>query len=156
MPLATNLPGQLTADHLLRLYKEQALVELRHRDLKSNLRVRPIFLHNDDRIQALISIVGLALLIFGLIEFDLRRSLGSQETLPGLLPEGRPARPKQHIGRLPGLRPYLHQPRHSLRSPHRHPAMRPRPARYPPPLARADAARPEGWLYVRKTGLTVG
>lgn len=91
--LATNLPGKLTADDLLRIYKEQSLVELRHRDLKSSLRVRPIFLHNDDRIQALISIVGLALLIFGLIEFDLRQALGSQETLSGLLPESRAARP---------------------------------------------------------------
>ncbi len=91
--LATNLPGPLTATRLLRLYKEQSLVESRHRDLKGPLRVRPIFLHNDDRIQALISIVGLALLIFGLIELDLRRALGSQDELQGLLPEGRAARP---------------------------------------------------------------
>lgn len=91
--LATNLPGRLTATRLLRLYKEQSLVELRHRDLKGPLRVRPIFLHNDDRIQALISIVGLALLIFGLIELDLRRALGPDDELQGLLPEGRAARP---------------------------------------------------------------
>jgi hypothetical protein len=91
--LATNLPGPLTATRLLRLYKEQSLVELRHRDLKGPLRVRPIFLHNDDRIQALISIVGLALLIFGLIELDLRRALSPDDELQGLLPEGRAARP---------------------------------------------------------------
>jgi hypothetical protein len=91
--LATNLPGRLTATRLLRLYKDQSLVEVRHRDLKGPLRVRPIFLHNDDRIQALISIVGLALLIFGLIELDLRRALGPDDELQGLLPEGRAARP---------------------------------------------------------------
>ena len=91
--LATNLSGELTADALLRIYKEQSLVELRHRDFKGHLRVRPIFLHNDDRIEALVSIVGLALLIFGLVELDLREQLGSRQAMPGLLPEGRSARP---------------------------------------------------------------
>jgi hypothetical protein len=91
--LATNLPGRLSAAKVLRLYKEQSLVERRHRDLKSTLRVRPIFLHNDDRIAALVSIVGLALLVFGLIEADLRRALAPDQELPGLLPEGRAARP---------------------------------------------------------------
>ena len=91
--LASNLPGELTATDLLRIYKQQSLVELRHRDMKQTLRVRPIFLHNDDRIQALVSIVGLALLVFGLIELDLRRALGDNDELAGLLPEGRLARP---------------------------------------------------------------
>ena len=91
--LATNLPGPPSAGELLRIYKEQSLVELRHHDLKAPLRVRPLFLHNDDRIAALISIVGLALLLFGLIESDLRRALRADDELAGLLPEGRPARP---------------------------------------------------------------
>jgi transposase len=91
--LATNLPGRLSAGRLLRLYKNQTLVERRHRDLKGPLRVRPIFLQNDERIDALLSIVGLALLLFGLIESDLRRTLADEGTLNGLLPEGRAARP---------------------------------------------------------------
>ena len=91
--LATNLPGRHTATSILRLYKDQHLVELAHRANKSVLNVRPIFLHNDDRITALISIVGLALLIYGLIETDLRQALGPDQHLPGLLPEGRAARP---------------------------------------------------------------
>lgn len=91
--LATNLPGRLSAERVLRLYKQQALVERRHRDLKETLRVRPVFLHNDKRIAALVSIVGLALLVFGLIELDLRRRLPAGERLPGLLPEGRAAVP---------------------------------------------------------------
>ena len=69
------------------------LVELAHRANKSVLNVRPIFLHNDDRIAALVSIVGLALLIYGLIETDLRQALGPDQHLAGLLPEGRAARP---------------------------------------------------------------
>lgn len=90
--LATNLPGPLSAEDVLRFYKDQWVVEQRHRDLKGPLRVRPLFLHNDDRIAALVSLVGLALLIFGLLEADLRERLG-EEDLPGLLPEGRSARP---------------------------------------------------------------
>jgi len=92
--LATNLPGAgLSPGQVLRTYKQQSLVECRHRDLKGTLRVRPVFLHNDDRIEALISVVGLALLVFGLIEADLRKALGPEEELAGLLPEGRSARP---------------------------------------------------------------
>ena len=94
--LATNLPRPLTATDVLDIYKDQWIVEQRHRDLKRNapLRVRPVFLHNDDRIEALIGVVGIALLIFGLIEADLRRRLPpGQERLPGLLPEGRTAKP---------------------------------------------------------------
>jgi len=87
--LATNLKGRLSAGRVLRLYKDQEVVERRHRDLKQTLKVRPIFLHNDDRVYALISIVGIALLIFGLIESQVRRALGDDERLPGLLPEGR-------------------------------------------------------------------
>ncbi|MCA1679368.1 MAG: hypothetical protein LC777_10685, partial [Actinobacteria bacterium] len=91
--LASNLPGRLSATKVLSLYKDQQIVERRHRDLKQTLRVRPIFLHNDDRIHALVSIVGIALLVFGLIESELRKALGEQEQLPALLPEGRAAKP---------------------------------------------------------------
>lgn len=91
--LCTNLPGRLSAERVLRLYKDQQIVERRHRDLKQTLRVRPVFLHNDDRIEALVGVIGLALLVFGLIEADLRRRLGPGVRLPGLLPEGRSALP---------------------------------------------------------------
>jgi hypothetical protein len=91
--LATNLPGRLTAGQVLRLYKDQQIVERRHRDMKQTLKVRPIFLHNDDRVYALLSIVAISLLIFGLIEAQTRAALGPEQQLPGLLPEGRAARP---------------------------------------------------------------
>jgi transposase len=89
--LATNKPGRLSAARALELYKDQEIVERRHRDLKQTLKVRPIFLHNDDRIHALVSIVGIALLIFGLIESQLRQTLDGH-TLD-LLPEARAAKP---------------------------------------------------------------
>ena len=91
--LATNLPGRVTAGQVLRLYKDQQIIERRHRDTKQTLKVRPIFLHNDDRVHALLSIVGISLLIFGLIEAQTRAELDPEQQLPGLLPEGRAARP---------------------------------------------------------------
>jgi hypothetical protein len=104
--LATNLHGaRLTAGQLLRSYKGQQIVERRHRDYKQTLKVRPIFLHNDDRIYALTSIIGIALLIFGLIETELRKALGENELLPGLLPENRAAIPtgRNVLGAFQGL-----------------------------------------------------
>ncbi len=105
--LATNLPGaRLTAGALLRIYKDQSLVECAHRNLKGPLKVRPVFLHNDDRIEALVSVVGLALMVFGLIESGVRAALGNdEEELPGLLPEGRSARPtgRNILGCFQGL-----------------------------------------------------
>jgi transposase len=77
---------------VLCLYKDQQIVERRHRDAKQTLKVRPVFLHNDDRIHALVSLVAIALLIFGLIESEVRkRSQG--KPIAGLLPEGRAAIP---------------------------------------------------------------
>jgi Domain of unknown function (DUF4277)/Transposase DDE domain len=104
--LATNLPGKrLTAGQLLRDYKGQQIVERRHRDYKQTLKVRPIFLHNDDRIYALTSIIGIALLIFGLIETQTRNALSDTELLPGLLPENRAAKPtgRNVLGIFQGL-----------------------------------------------------
>jgi hypothetical protein len=92
--LATNIgTKRFTAGEVLRTYKGQQIVERRHRDYKQTLKVRPIFLHNDDRVYALTSIIGIALLIFGLIETELRKRLRENELLPGLLPENRAARP---------------------------------------------------------------
>jgi len=95
--LATNLADpegrRLSALDVLKIYKGQWVDEQRHRDLKQTLRVRPVFLHNDARIEALIAVIGIALLIFGLIEAELRVALGEATTLPGILPEGRAAKP---------------------------------------------------------------
>jgi transposase len=90
--LATNLPGRITATTVLRRYKDQYLVEQTHRNGKETLRVRPVFLHNDVRIESLLSIVGLSLLVFGLVESRTRAAL-HHEPLPGILPEQRAALP---------------------------------------------------------------
>jgi transposase len=91
--LATNRSGQITATGVLRTYKQQSIAEQRHRDAKQTLRVRPVFLHNDNRIEGLITVVGLALTVFGLIETEVRQALDPKECLEGILPEGRSARP---------------------------------------------------------------
>jgi transposase len=92
--LATNVKGRLSAERVLALYKDQQIVERRHRDLNQTLKVRPIFLHNDDRVYALISITGIALLIFGLIESQLRQAPTAEgQKLLALLPEERLAKP---------------------------------------------------------------
>ena len=90
---------------MLRDYKGQQIVERRHRDYKQTLKVRPIFLHNDDRIYALTSIIGIALLIFGLLETETRKALGETELIPGLLPENRSAKPtgRNVLGVFQGL-----------------------------------------------------
>jgi hypothetical protein len=50
-----NLPGRLSATKLLRVYKQQWIAEQRHRDINQTVKARPIVLHNDDRIAALVS-----------------------------------------------------------------------------------------------------
>ena len=67
--LASSLPDpegrELDALEVLRIYKDQWIVEQHHRDIKQTLRVQPVFLHNDDRIEALIAVIAIALLILG-------------------------------------------------------------------------------------------
>ena len=64
-PTCPTHPGRtLTALYVLDTYKDQWIVEQRHRYLKQTLHVRPIFMHNDDRIHALIAVIGIALLIY--------------------------------------------------------------------------------------------
>ena len=141
--LATNLPRPRTATDVLDIYKDQWIVEQRHRDLKRNapLRVRPVFLHNDDRIEALIGVVGVALLIFGLIEADLRRRLPpGQERLPGPLPEGRAAKPtgRNILAAFNGLG-FTHTTAGPGPGPaHIHPTTNPGPTRHPTTLDRTN------------------
>jgi transposase len=65
----------LTADELFAAYKRQHLIENRFRDWKGPLAVRPIFLQNNRRITALVTIISIALLLYGLIERQVRRGL---------------------------------------------------------------------------------
>jgi transposase len=88
--LITNLPPE-QADHptILAHFKEQERVERGHRTLKGPLRVRPLFVQNDDRITALLAVCCFALMIYTLIERDARHhypdglpALGERRTGP--------------------------------------------------------------------------
>jgi transposase len=71
--LLTNVPAdEADAARLLAHFKEQEQVERAHRTLKGPLRVRPLFVQNDDRIIALLAVCCFALMIYTLIERDAR------------------------------------------------------------------------------------
>ena len=95
--LLTNLdPAHADAPEVLRRYKGQEAVERRYGAFKGPLAVAPMFLKNNRRIAALITVICLALLIFCLIERQTRLAIAPQTTLAGLY-VGRPAKP---TGRL--------------------------------------------------------
>jgi len=64
----TRTPAELVA-----CYGEKDKVEKANRTLKGPLRLRPVFLHNDARIEALIFVTLLALLTYSILEMKCRR-----------------------------------------------------------------------------------
>jgi transposase len=92
--LLTNLdPADADGAEVLRRYKGQEVVERRYGDFKGPLAVAPLFVKNNRRIEALITIICLALLVFCLVEREVRRAIAPERTMLGLYPERRPARP---------------------------------------------------------------
>ena len=92
--LLTNLDvTDVDAGEVLRRYKGQEVVERRYGDFKGPLAVAPMFVKSNRRIAALITVICLALLIFSLIERDVRAAIAPERTMVGLYPENRPARP---------------------------------------------------------------
>ncbi len=94
--LLTNLDPGVTASEVLARYKGQEVVERRFGAFKGPLAVAPVFLKNNRRIEALLSVICLALLIFCLVEREARRAIAPEQKMTGF--PGRPtARP---TGRL--------------------------------------------------------
>ncbi len=81
---------------MFRHYKGQEAPERRYHNFKGPLAVAPMFLKNNRRIEALISVICLALLIFALVERTVRLALHPTVKLAGLW-AGQPAKP---TGRL--------------------------------------------------------
>jgi hypothetical protein len=82
--LITNISAdQATAADILIQYKGQAVVERRYGDVKGPLAVAPLFLHRNHRIAALITVICLALLIFSLIEREVRKNLAPDTGIVG-------------------------------------------------------------------------
>jgi transposase len=92
--LVTRLtPQQADAAEVLQRYKGQGVVERRYSDFKGPLAVAPVFLEHNRRIAALITVICLALLVFCLIERQVRQALGPEQTMSGLYPDNRKVRP---------------------------------------------------------------
>jgi len=89
----TRLPTEAEASAILALWKGQWQIEQRHRGAKGPLRIRPLFVTSNRRIVGLITILGIALMIFSLIEREARRALGAQAKVPNLLAGHVAARP---------------------------------------------------------------
>ena len=70
--LVTNDPG-LTPARMLALYRDKDAVEKRFRIFKQDLRVRPLFVHSDERLRALLLINLIALLAYSLLERQARQ-----------------------------------------------------------------------------------
>jgi transposase len=88
--LLTNLdPATVDAGGVLARYKGQEVVERRYGAFKGPLAVAPVFLKNNRRIEALLSVICLALLIFSLVEREVRRAIAPELKMTGL--SGRPA-----------------------------------------------------------------
>jgi transposase len=81
---------------VLARYKGQEVVERRYGSFKGPLAVAPMFVQSNRRIQALVTVICLALLIFCLVERQVRRAIAPASTLDGLY-VGQPAKP---TGRL--------------------------------------------------------
>ncbi len=94
--LLTNLDPEISAAAVFHNYKGQEAPERRYHNFKGPIAVAPMFLHNNRRIEALISVICLALLIFALVERSVRIALSPTVKLAGLW-AGRPAKP---TGRL--------------------------------------------------------
>lgn len=73
-PLVTNCPT-LTPKSALEVYKRQPFLEKRHQQLKSVLDMTPIYLKSPTRIASLLLLDYLALLIYSLIERDVRNEM---------------------------------------------------------------------------------
>jgi transposase len=96
--LLTNLAvDDADATEVLRLYKGQEVVERRYGDFKGPMAVSPMMLKSNRRIEALITVICLALLVFCLVERAVRLAISPAATMIGLYPERRAMKP---TGRL--------------------------------------------------------
>jgi len=92
--LLTNLdPTQVDAAEVLARYKGQEVVERRYGAFKGPLAVAPLFVQSNRRIQALVTVICLALLIFCLVEREARRAIAPTSPSTGCMSASRPSPP---------------------------------------------------------------
>jgi transposase len=89
----TRNAAEADATAVLAEWKGQWQVEQRHRQAKGPLRIRPLFVTSNRRIVGLVTILGIALMVFSLIERAARRALEVGAKIPNLLAGHVAARP---------------------------------------------------------------
>lgn len=72
--LATNVPrSEKKADDIFCAFKGQSHLDVAHHQMKAPLRIHPVFLHRQERIEALVLVLFLALMVFYLLQREYRR-----------------------------------------------------------------------------------
>ncbi|MBB5779372.1 hypothetical protein HD596_006128 [Nonomuraea jabiensis] len=151
--LLTNLDAdQGDAGQVLRHYKGQEAVEHRYQAFKGPLAVTSLYLKDNRRITALITVICLALLIFCLIERQVRHALAARGAtkVDGLVRRTARHSHRQAHPRRAGRHPA--NPGHWPVTPD-HPAAHRSPTRSPRPPRHRSMRPPLKTTHVRKTGL---
>jgi transposase len=91
--LVTNVPQDDSTYAVFQDWKKQSEVERRFANWKGPLRVRPLFIKTNKRVVGLIAVLSFALLLFCLLEREVRQKLQESDgRMVGLLPVSRPVR----------------------------------------------------------------
>ena len=73
--LFTTAPLQQSADELFTMFREQNYVELLHHQMKTPLAVRPVFLKSPHRVEALVTLLQIALQVYQVLERRYRQTV---------------------------------------------------------------------------------
>jgi transposase len=73
--LFTTAPLHYSADELFTKFKEQNYIELLHHQMKTPLAVRPVFLKSPRRVEALVSLLQIALQAYQVLERRYRQTV---------------------------------------------------------------------------------
>lgn len=95
--LTTLTPEQADPSEVLRRHKGQGAVERRYGDFKGPLAVTPVFVQDNRRVAALVAVICLSLLLFCLIERQVRQALGGDQKMLGLYPGNQKVRPTGRV-----------------------------------------------------------
>jgi transposase len=73
--LFTTAPRQYSGDELFTKFKEQNYIELLHHQMKTPLAVRPVFLKSPRRVEALVTLLQIALQAYQVLERCYRQTV---------------------------------------------------------------------------------